>query len=188
MKYDGTADCAAEIAEDVCRLFANGERGIYTYNKFPFELTDIARCSEFVRECCDASTGKWLPYFGGTARETEQILKREGKKVATPKRGDIVCFNNGNAGIWGHIGLCLGDGLYAENTSSKERGPGFVISKLSEVASRISGYYSILPARKQQVNTTPVKVVKHSTGAVLATYNMVNGGNHIADQKKLYVK
>lgn len=36
--------------------------------------------------------------------------------------------------------------------------------------------------------TVPVKVVDHATGAVVAQYEMVEGGDHLADQGKLYVR
>lgn len=189
IKFDGTRDAAAEIAEAICKLYDEGKRGNYTLGGVPFELTDVARCSEFVRECNDAAAAKHFGgvYFGGTARETEVKLRLPSTQVDVPKRGNIVCFNLGNAGEFGHIGLCLGNGLFAENTSSKTRGPGFVISRLSDMAGRISGYYEILPARKPVEITTTVRIVDHATGKVVATYAMVEDGNHITDQRKVYV-
>jgi len=193
MVYDGTRECAADVAEAVCKLYAQGKRGTFIFNGLSFELTDVARCSEFVRECVEASYGKGpfaLPYWGGTARETEKKLRAAGKWTLGPERGDIVCFDVGNAGQWGHIGLCLGNGLFAENTSSKVRGPGFVVSRLADMAraGRISGYYSVLPARLPVISaTTAVLIIEHATGRVLAEVEMVDGGDHIADQAKLYV-
>lgn len=188
-KFDATRDAAAEVAETICRLFDEGKRGTYTLGGVSFELTDIARCSEFVRECNDAAAGKKFGgvYFGGTARETEKMLAAAGKRTGEAKRGNIVCFNNGG-GEFGHIGLCLGNGLFAENTSSQTRGPGFVISRLSDMIGRISGYYQVLPARKVEPVTTTVRIIDHATGKVLAKYAMVEGGDHVSDQRKVYVK
>lgn len=150
--FDKTRDTAAEVAEYICARFAAGYRGGLTLGGCHFELTDIAMCSEFARECCEAAAGTGdhsLPHFGGDARETEARLAARGTTVANhcAERGDVVCFNRGNAGKWGHIGLYLGSGLFAENTSSKTRGPGFVISKMQDMSGRISGFYNILPAR-----------------------------------------
>jgi len=39
-----------------------------------------------------------------------------------------------------------------------------------------------------QPTTTPVKVVNHETGELIETLNMVPNGNHIADDRKLYVR
>lgn len=193
MIYDDTADCAAEVAELVCQLFRSSTRNAtWTMKRVSFEMSDIAKCSEFVRECCEAAMGcgdHGSHYWGGTARETERILRADGLHTQRPKRGDIVCFNAGNAGEWGHIGLCLGEGLFAENTSSTTRGPGFVISRLSEMDGRISGYYSILPARKIQTPPTiEVRVVDFASGKALQTLHMVPNGDHIGDQRKVYVR
>lgn len=161
--FDKTADTAAEVAEEVCRRFASGERGKFEINGIPFELTDVGMCSEFVRECSEAawdcvphglSTSAAHPvagpYFGGSAKQTERLLSGGGKHTANPKRGDIVCFNI-NSGVYGHVGIYLGNGLFAENTSSRDRGPGFVISNLSKMQGRVTGYYSILPARQTAI-------------------------------------
>ena len=144
----------AKVAEAVCAAFKAGNRGTITFNHVPFELTDIARCSEFVRECCQAAenynrVAPPLPYFGGTARETEHLLRKAGKRVKVPARGDIVTFNAGAAGKWGHIGLYLGGDRFAENTSSTTRGPGFVVSKLSAMKGRVSGFYRLFPSETE---------------------------------------
>jgi lysozyme len=39
-----------------------------------------------------------------------------------------------------------------------------------------------------QEQTTPIKIVNKKTGVLVANYDMVNGGNHIVDQGKVYVK
>lgn len=174
----GTQNDVAEIAEQVCGWFAQGDRSGHTIGRIHFELSDIARCSEFVRECNEAAAGtadhgplSWR-YFGGTARETEQKLQAEGRAITAPQRGAIVCFNKGAAGPWGHIGVCLGDGKFAENTSSRRRGPGFVTSRLADMAGRVSGYYSILPAAEEEV----LKVVLLPGSDVISCRPEIEGG------------
>lgn len=148
------------VARQVCAAYAAGERGGMQVGRIHFELSEIARCSEFVRECCEAAAGTAdhgplsTKYFGGTARETEAKLRRAGAEIkrAEALPGDIVCFNR-NACQWGHIGVGLGGTDFAENTSSRGRGPGFVISRFAQIETgprgehrpRISGFYSIFP-------------------------------------------
>lgn len=149
--YDKTRNAVAEVAREVCAWFANHKRGTLVLNGVPFEMEDVARCSEFVRECNFAATGtNWAGvYFGGTARATEAMLKAAGKAIpwGEAETGDVVCFNR-QSGEFGHIGVMLDGYHYAENTSSKVRGPGFVISAFSDIGtSRITGFYRLLPAR-----------------------------------------
>lgn len=158
----GTKVRVVEIARRICTQFAQGNRGGIQIGQIHFELSEVARCSEFVRECVEAAAetanhGSLTKlYFGGSARETETKLQSEGKRVPAHKAepGDIVCFNL-NAGRWGHIGIYLGNRQFAENTSSKGRGPGFVISTFEQIEAsypRISGFYSVLPS------ATPLEV------------------------------
>ncbi len=44
-----------------------------------------------------------------------------------------------------------------------------------------------LPDEGHEPETTPVKIITHGTSDVIATVQMVPGGDHIADQGKLYV-
>ena len=125
---------------------------ITTYHGRTFKRSMVGMCSQFVRMCTegvqdlpDQSLGGVL--FGGNARETEALLLRAGKHTEDPARGDIVCFNR-NTGANGHIGIYLGDGIFAENTSSKSRGPGTVISRMSDMTGRVTGYYRVLPRPK----------------------------------------
>jgi len=112
-------------------------------------------CSMFVRLCFEVTIGATdhaysignghnPEYFGGSAMETERLLKAAGKQVPVGHRGDIVCFNR-NSGANGHIGIVLGGGWFAENTSSTTRGPGTVKSKLADMQGRVTGYYAVLP-------------------------------------------
>lgn len=148
-----TTEDVARIARKVCAKFATGYRSVMKIGQISFELSDVARCSEFVRECVEAAAGTashgplTTRYFGGSARETETKLRARGtsvfEKSAVP--GDIVCFNKGTAaGEFGHIGIHLSPDTFAENTSSAGRGPGFVISRYDQIGrDRISGYYHL---------------------------------------------
>lgn len=125
---------------------------IATYHGRTFYRKTAGMCSQFVRMCTegvqdlpDQALGGKL--FGGNARATEALLLKAGKRTENPARGDIVCFNK-NTGANGHIGIYLGDGLFAENTSSRSRGPGTVISRLSDMEGRVTGYYQVLPRPK----------------------------------------
>lgn len=149
--YDKTRNAVAEVAREVCAWFENHRRGTLVLNGVPFEMEDVARCSEFVRECNFAATGRNEAgvYFGGTAKATEAMLKAAGKAIpwGEAEGGDIVCFNR-QSGEFGHIGVVLDGTYFAENTSSKVRGPGFVVSAFSDIGrSRITGMYRLLPAR-----------------------------------------
>jgi len=146
------------VARQICAAYAVGNRGKIVIGRIGFELTDIARCSEFVRECCEAAAGTvghgylTTKYFGGTARQTERKFQAAGSEIARGEAlaGDIVCFNR-NACQWGHIGIYLGGSEFAENTSSRGRGPGFIISNFAQIETapngkhrpRISGFYNI---------------------------------------------
>jgi len=147
-----TAD-VARVAKHICHLFEMGYRGRERVGEVSFNLSETAMCSRFVRECCEAAadTPEHGPltekYFGGTARETEEKLQQHAELVADwhdARPGDVICFNAGKVGAWGHIGIYLGDDLFAENTSSAKRGPGFVISTLDEIGhERVSGLYHL---------------------------------------------
>ncbi len=147
-----TTDDVAQIARRLCAKFATGYRGGMVIGQIHFELSDIAACSEFVRECCEAAAGTAShgplthKYFGGDARHTERKLRGRGTGIGEGQAvpGDIVCFNAGAAGRWGHIGIYLGGQDFAENTSSRRRGPGFVTSTFGQIGRhRISGFYHL---------------------------------------------
>lgn len=159
-----TAADVANIARQIVGAYASGRRGTVTIGRVTFNLSDVAMCSRFVRECYEAAAGTAeqgplaVKYFGGDARETEKKLRANGARsvtLAEANPGDILCFNHGSgAGKWGHIGLFMGGETFAENTSSPERGPGFVLSTLAEIGhERVSGVYQIpefdAPAHQQ---------------------------------------
>lgn len=189
--YDATREAVVEVAQAVCDWFETHKTGVLTLNGVPFEMTDVARCSEFVRECYYAATGhnQGGVYFGGSAKETESMLRQHGKQVQYCAPGDIACFNR-QSGEFGHIGVVRDGTTYFENTSSQKRGPGFVVSHFADIGwSRVTGFYRLLPARQTVTEpaTTTLKVVQRDTGVLVATYKLVPGGDHIADQGKVYV-
>lgn len=176
----------ADIAEMICGRFTRGGRGTTRIGSVIFNLSDTAMCARFVRECHEAALGDdeytWA-YRAANARQMEEKLKDAGKITTEPERGDVICFNI-NAGKFGHIGIYLGGDRYAENTSSRRRGRGFVISTLDQIGRhRISGYYAPMPGAGNQL----VKLIEHSTGEVVGRVKMVPGGDHITDQRKLYI-
>jgi hypothetical protein len=186
--FDRTRETVAEVAEYVCACFAEGSLNVVKLNHISFELSDVARCSEFVRECVECAWGCGDhqlstsashpvagPWFSGTARETEKLLKEDGKQKGIIARGDVLCFNKGNAGEFGHIGIALGNGRFAENTSSTKRGPGFVISSFGQIGDRISGVYSVgLPGRAVAVPHNPPLLVT-TAGKVIAEGKVFDG-------------
>lgn len=190
-----TAD-VERIARRICAEFAAGNRGVVTIGRVSFNLRDVAYCSRFVRECCEAAMGTaeygvlTARYFGGSARETEAKLRAKAERVAAHKAvpGDIVCFNAGAAGEWGHIGIHLGNGQFAENTSSKTRGPGFVVSAYDAIGTnRISGFYH-LPEFEREEGADTVKIIL-GTGpepeAVIDANAQVEDGTLRADVRPL---
>jgi len=173
----GTNADAARIARAAAYAHERDGLSYITINGETFDLLERGWCSRFVRKVCAAVTGiEWPPWAGRFAVWTERNLTQQGFSVDEPEPGDLVCFNAvtyhkfGRHAVWGwpawkvkangavgHIGIFLGDGLFAENTSSS-RGPGTVISDLSRMASRISGYYRPLrsaqkPFRVEYVGT-----------------------------------
>lgn len=177
--FDGTRQAAADVAEAVCQWFKSHKSGTLHLNGVPFEMKDIAMCSEFVRECNFAATGhnEAGHYFGGTAKATEQMLRKEGKQIVegVAGRGDIVCFNR-QAGEYGHIGLVIDGTYYAENTSSTKRGPGFVLSAFSAIGlSRITGFYRLLPSRTKVAAPHDPPLLVNTAQRVVCEGEMVSG-------------
>ena len=64
--------------------------------------------------------------------------------------------------------------------------PGTRVS-LSEFRKLVAGTVT-KPAMGAPAPTVPVQIVDHATGKVLAKYAMVEGGDHVSDQRKVYVK
>lgn len=127
----------------------------WKHNGVVFDLESGGYCARFCRQCYDAALGKgeWAwPYKAPTAWDMEAVLKAAGLRTDNPKPGDIMCINGAGCRP-GHIGIYLGDGEFAENTSSGTRGdpraPGTKISPITAVSGRITGYYACLPAEHE---------------------------------------
>ena len=158
----GTIAAVAKIARDVGTAGDIGRSAI-TVNGIEFNLTERSYCSRFVREVHEAAKGGppgcEFDYRGGhfacCAAKTEHNLKVAGlDAIGDPQPGAIVCFNHPPSGKKckycgrrvGHIAIYLGEGLIAENTSSRSRGPGTHIHHLTkDLRKRVSGYYHALP-------------------------------------------
>jgi len=165
MSTGPTRDDVVRIAREVVTARLAG-RSTYAAHGRTFNLTRGGMCSRFVRQVCEAvggvrdhglGSGSGGP-FACCASATEVNLRGAGKQVSAGA-GTIVCFNSPPAGgrcgtcgrVVGHIGIDLGGGAVAENTSSASRGnpraAGTKISGLAEIgAGRVSGYYALFPA------------------------------------------
>ena len=145
----------AEIARQAADAHYAGRAEI-TINGHEFDLDERGYCARFMRQCHEAALG--LEPFGWqfaspTSAIMEFHLRSQGKAVPKPAIGDIVCFNDNvpesrrNDYQWqkdnrryGHIGVYVGNGEFAENTSSS-RGPGTVVSKYAPMRGRVTGVY-----------------------------------------------
>jgi len=139
----------ADVARVARQAGEAGDRGFVgiIINKINFDLNERGWCAKFVRQVHEAATGcgpgNW-PYQAANAKLMEEKLEADGLAVLNPVAGDIIAINR-SSGIFGHIGVYLGDGWFAENTSSASRGPGTTISPVSAVAARVTGYYRAVP-------------------------------------------
>lgn len=165
----GTNADAARIARAAAEAHERDGLSRVTINGQTFKLDERGWCSKFTRQVCAAVTGiQWPPWAGRFAVWTERNLAQQGFAVDAPEAGDLVCFNalvyqrHGRHNVWGwsawrvkrdravgHIGVLVSKEQVAENTSSNVRGPGTVISPLSALASRISGYYRPLKSAQK---------------------------------------
>lgn len=130
----------------------------YTVGRVTLNLTQGGMCARFVRQVHEAALGlsefAWQ-YRAPNAFEMERNLRAAGLRTSNPQPGDVACFNTAGTPP-GHIGIYLGNGEVAENTSSGSRGdpraPGTKISTLASMggAARVSGYYAVLPAAVEE--------------------------------------
>ena len=190
------------IAREVIEARAAGKR-THKIGRITFDLTKGGYCLRFVRQCHEAAAGGSEFSWPHRAQYAIQTMHRLMAGLEVPYKdresADIVTFDKGKpvTATPGHIGIYLGKDLVAENTSSGKRGtPRAAGTKISTLA-------SIGPARAQFFRTVPmaagslplpedalteVLVIDHATGAVVARFKMVKGGDHVADQGKVYVR
>jgi hypothetical protein len=169
-----------------------------TFDGFEFDLLKGGMCQEFVRECFESAVGwaarSWQ-YAAPSAKIALQRMDRDGFRVKdAPRVGDVIGHCSGT---YGHIAIVVGNFggklTCAENTSSRSRGnPLREGTKLTAV-SAMPGITHVIRFCAEPLDADPkpdgktIKLVEHGTGAVIAEYEMVPGGNHIADQGKVYV-
>lgn len=170
------------------------------------------RCQENTRKAIEATTGRGMPGKACCAYQTNLNLyalsqKRgsgvaevvpAGGRIEDAKPGDILMFRGGGfhsaaarqAGACGnrvgHVGIYLGNGRMFQHTSRArlaitDAGP------TADQRKRFCGAYRILPISVPHTKPETVTVVDHATGSVLAKYELVPQGDHIADQGKIYV-
>ena len=207
------------VARQVARAGKQGG-GRLTLAGHSFNLDERGACSRFVRQCYEAAARKLDHglaisaggYFGCCAASTEAALRGYHYQVPQAAPGAILCFNHpASGGICGtcgrrvgHIGIYLGDNLFAENTSSKERGPGTTISTLTPALhARISGRYEPFPREI----VPPLKIVLLPGSQIVSCRPEIEDGvcrvdlrslaealdlevitDHLADQNKIYLR
>jgi hypothetical protein len=142
----------ANVAREACEAHRAGRRTC-TIHGVTFDLATTGWCGRFVRQCHAAAVRAYDPGFdefgfgwlAANAWEACHNLRAQGYETTTAaaKPGDIVGLNRTYSGPPGHIGIYLGDHI-AENTS--RHGLGTVLTPASELAGRVSGYYSVLPS------------------------------------------
>ena len=161
-----TADLVAKIARNAADSKQAGQSRM-SYNGVQFDLVAGGWCLRFVRQCyaaaqravdpsCDERDYDAFPWLNRYASQACRTLQKGGRgtfgafgPTSEPSPGDIIGISPGYT-VPGHIGIFLGRGLFAENTSSTARGPGTVISEIEEVQSRVTGYYRVLSSVAQE--------------------------------------
>lgn len=101
-------------------------------------------CCKFARQCHELAAGLpdhgW-PFASPSAADTEKLLREANRQVGGAIPGAVGFWDDGTVG---HIVVCLGNGLVAENTSSW-RGdpsrPGTKVTSLQEVRRFHGGDY-----------------------------------------------
>ena len=170
------------------------------------------RCQENARKAIEAATGKPMPGKACCAYQTNLnllALSKEpgsgvtetvaaGGRIEDAKPGDILMFRGGDyhsgkaraqgacSNRVGHVGIWLGNGRMFQHTSRS----GLAITDAgptTDQRKRFCGAYRILPLAPVKPKKQIVKVIDQATGAVIVEYEMVQGGNHVDDQGKLYV-
>jgi len=166
----------ARVAREVCAAAKQGGTS-HTIGRVVFDLRRTGRCMQFVRECHEAALGleeytwRWrAPSAACAEHNYHEAGQRVGKHDAQP--GDVLGLSTNvpllrwdnlawqkRTGRYGHIGIWLGDGEFAENTSSQQRGPGTVISRLGDPGvpvDRPTGFYRLVESAKDSLIVTLV--------------------------------
>jgi hypothetical protein len=155
-----------------------------------FDLTEKGFCNRFVRQVHEAALGlaafAW-PWARRYAIWTDFDMRAAELEVPNPEQADIVCFD-GTAprnATPGHIGIYLGGGLVAENTSSGRRGKprraGTKISRIEEIdpSGTRRRFFRTVPLAVAEVpagyQDGPVTILGPS-GGVVSTHGYLSGG------------
>ena len=110
----------------------------------------VGGCSRFARQCHEVAAGVGfftLPFFGGSARETQRKCARDGLKcypnIEDAPPGSMLFFEGGR---YGHVAILGDDGYLYENTSSTRGTPGRPGTKRTKVTaairSRVAAIYA----------------------------------------------
>lgn len=191
---------------DIARAAAEeAQRGRlhYAVDGVTFDLTEGGMCNRFCRQVHEAALGlaafAWL-WARRYAIWTDYDMREAGLEVRNPEEADIVCFD-GTAprnSTPGHIGIYLGGGEVAENTSSGRRGnprrPGTKISRIEAIdpSGTRRRFFRTVPLAAAQVPTGyqdgPVTILGPS-GGVVSTHGYLSGGRTGAnDAAKILAK
>lgn len=183
-----------------------------TFDDLQWDPRDGGRCQENTRKAIEAATGKPMPGKSCCAYQTnlnlDALSKKRGSgvtevvpaggRIEDAKPGDILMFRGGGfhsaaarksgacGNRVGHVGIYLGNGRMFQHTS---RG-GLAITDAGPTAdqrARFCGAYRVVPLAAAKPKKQTVRIIEHGTGAVIAEYEMVPGGNHVDDQGKVYV-
>ncbi len=203
----------ATVAEQVVAARKRGETKT-TLGGVTFDLNTGGYCSRFVRQCHE-SAGLPTGVFSCCAHSTAQHLEGAGKRVNTLVRGALMVWTNSGPAcsvcrqaVW-HIGIYLGDGQVAENTSITSRGEprkaGTKVTPLDAIDpqhTRLWGLFSVAQlAPAYQDGPITVKVADKPYAGTLKVgvsylgdmpvrqFEQVGGAvyDHIAGERTVYV-
>jgi hypothetical protein len=198
-----------EVCNWVLDAKARGSKEItvngVTFDDMVYDPATGGRCQENVRKAFEAATGGPMPGAACCAGQTEHELANLwhkdrvlGARMAADwprptiwesQVGDVVFFSGGpgchTCGLpVGHVGIWLGNGQMFQQTSRA----GLGITREGptvEQQGRWTRSFQLLPIRG-------IMLVEATTGTVIATveglWRIIPGGDHLKDQRKLYVE
>lgn len=153
-----TVQDVREVAKRVAEASQAGDESVTIYTQ-KFDLLEGGMCLRFVRQCHEAAAGlpahEWR-FDSRYAIWADHAMRKARLEVADPEVADVVCFNRGKSihETPGHIGIYLGRGWVAENTSSWRRGNprrlGTKISTLDEIGRDRAMFFQTVPMAGQE--------------------------------------
>ena len=195
------ASRVAEIARQAVNARQHGQSHV-TINGVTFNLKSRGYCARFVRQCHEAALGKgeWTwQYNARNAYEMERKLKAANTIVDEPAIGDIIGMSRAGHAP-GHIGIYVGDGMIAENTSASGGDPYAPGTKIRPLLrARVSHYYRPLPRQLKIVRLPGSHVIACDADiaagparcdlralAEALGYEVI--ADHLAEQNKIYLR